>query len=1031
MNINSSAYGIVIRKSNSLLFDNLILKTISPNRNYGGLALDSNVKNDVIIKNSDINTTGIAIDMSSGNPNIQNSKITSQDNYVVQLGSNIDNISIKDNCIYNEGTYAYHYGLYINNNNTDAVVTNNCFYGTNLEKYAYANKSGNNFSGNYWDGNSGNYDRNNVLDESTVDSCLNSCGGYLPSLPSLEECFYDDFNRTSLGNIWSIIKNKNYTPQITDNKMMLTGNAGNIAAGVSISGDFPSDNNLVEIEFEHNAYAGSGADGVTVVLSDANIAPVAGGYGGSLGYAQRSNIDGFAGGWLGFGLDEYGNFANDKEGRGDGCTYTSSTPASGTILDSVTIRGNQGSDRTQGYCFIANSGNLLDDTGTGIDDKDSDIPAPHSKYKFVIDTRNSETKITVLRDIGSGFVILPNMDEVDATQAATAPSSYKLSFTGSTGGSYNFHSFDNLKVSALSCGTLGDEPDPEQAQFDAWNIDTYHTDRFITTKIVEKSFDLTIGSLNEDFSGTQEYNGTVCTKIVDDLNGSLSDWQKLLFSSELTKDVNFDIVSANKNARVLIEWKANEDASCPLSVDYNSTISSDNFAIRPDIFDVLASSDIYSGENFTLDFKALNDANDAGSLTENYNETKGMSFKVTSVIAKSGCTNGVLNIADFSFLDGSQSVDANYSENGEVNITIAEILDREFAKVDENDTSDLIRLITPITQPISIKPYELNVTSAEFVSSNGQDWIYDANVSEMNVTASTTVQANNRQHQALQNFTKKCYSEPVDLTFYYNNSNTNVNASLSYLVELNGTMVSTLKTFADINKTITIDDDSFDLGIGKAQYSFNVDRNSSIPLSPIDITLTDVKVTSTDVAKNENNATLNDKMTFYYGRVSTKDITTNLKSVNHTAKIEVYDSNQILSFKQNSINWYEMEDDNQSAAYSIIAKKDFVGTQYTLPNPVTIDQNTSEGVINLNIVNTWTSSDSSYIHLDIPDYLWYNRYSDYNASGDCSTHPCFRYIYNISNSLNNINSGTFDGSSILRDQNYTGTYEKTGVKTFR
>ncbi|MGB9730626.1 DUF6701 domain-containing protein [Calditerrivibrio nitroreducens] len=272
----------------------------------------------------------------------------------------------------------------------------------------------------------------------------------------LNECFFDDFNRSSLGSKWTIIKDKNFTPKIDNNKLILTDLNTRISSAVMLSGKIPSAENYLEIEFEHNAYGsnGNGADGITIALADAavvdrllrdNISDIAGGYGGSLGYAQRSGIHGFRGGWLGIGIDEYGNFANDNEGRGNGCTVRS--PNIVRVPDSVTIRG-QGDNET-GYCYISNSNSLT----PGIDNTNP----TNYKYRIKIDTRNSKTFIKVERDIldGNGYTTI--IDWIDATQNAIAPEYFKLSITGSTGAVKNIHTIDNILIKALSCGDLGRE----------------------------------------------------------------------------------------------------------------------------------------------------------------------------------------------------------------------------------------------------------------------------------------------------------------------------------------------------------------------------------------------------------------------------------------------------------------------------------------------------------------------------------------------------------------------------------------------
>ncbi len=68
-----------------------------------------------------------------------------------------------------------------------------------------------------------------------------------------------------------------------------------------------------------------------MVLWDGQATPIAGGWGGSLGYAQHTAFGsvGMNGGYTAFGFDTYGNFSNPIEGRvgGPGFRPYSSTYA--------------------------------------------------------------------------------------------------------------------------------------------------------------------------------------------------------------------------------------------------------------------------------------------------------------------------------------------------------------------------------------------------------------------------------------------------------------------------------------------------------------------------------------------------------------------------------------------------------------------------------------------------------------------------------------------------------------------------------
>jgi MSHA biogenesis protein MshQ len=259
-------------------------------------------------------------------------------------------------------------------------------------------------------------------------------------------CFSDDFDRDDLGSIWGVSSSSGSfgNPSIVDGRLRLTDGTNNASTVAYLLKLFPGQSNKIVYEFNLYAYSGSGADGMTVVLSDAEVTPSPGGYGGSLGYAQRYNNDGFAGGWLGLGLDEFGNFANDNEGRGDGGSPT------GRILDSITVRGS--GSGTSGYLLHGSSANLEDETGVGIDDTSSSTPSYGHAYRVTVDhSDNEHAYVTVERDIndGNGYQeVVSTYDALAQENQAAVPTNWLISMTGSTGGATNIHEIDNLQVCA-------------------------------------------------------------------------------------------------------------------------------------------------------------------------------------------------------------------------------------------------------------------------------------------------------------------------------------------------------------------------------------------------------------------------------------------------------------------------------------------------------------------------------------------------------------------------------------------------------
>lgn len=244
--------------------------------------------------------------------------------------------------------------------------------------------------------------------------------------------------------------------------LRLTENQNDQRGFVYIDVPFPSSYGL-KVEFEYFAYGGIGqsqADGLSMFLFDGDT-PVfsAGGFGGSLGYAQRNSEPGLSRGYLGVGFDVFGNFGNTSEGKIGGF---SALDQNERAPNSIVLRG-PGSGLT-GYPYIV--GRKTMEVGT---DKDGFNPGA----QFPISSGGSGTsRVTdpmkpgyrrVNMELqpdpnGNGFFItltmlvtteenLPRQVTIfDRPYNFPAPRNLKIGFAASTGGFNNFHEIRNLKV---------------------------------------------------------------------------------------------------------------------------------------------------------------------------------------------------------------------------------------------------------------------------------------------------------------------------------------------------------------------------------------------------------------------------------------------------------------------------------------------------------------------------------------------------------------------------------------------------------
>ncbi|WP_237581985.1 DUF7507 domain-containing protein [Clavibacter phaseoli] len=242
-------------------------------------------------------------------------------------------------------------------------------------------------------------------------------------------------------------RNQSLPASANPGALQLTDNRGSAVGGVVYDNAIPATGGL-DIKFDQYQYGTSsgGADGIGFFLTDGSVPLTAAGPdGGSLGYAQTS-LPGVAGGYLGVGLDAFGNFSSATEGRGTGCVNA----GVGQRPNTIALRGpGQG---TTGYCYLtgASPASSLRATTT--------LSTPTTDLGRTIRITVSSARlpvVTVYVGATAGASTASLTRVVQYTMTTPAPSSYKLGYLASTGGFTDTHLIREVSVSSVDdLGTL-------------------------------------------------------------------------------------------------------------------------------------------------------------------------------------------------------------------------------------------------------------------------------------------------------------------------------------------------------------------------------------------------------------------------------------------------------------------------------------------------------------------------------------------------------------------------------------------------
>ena len=219
------------------------------------------------------------------------------------------------------------------------------------------------------------------------------------------------------------------------------------------------------IQFDYATWGGNGADGYSVYLFDANVPTFnIGAFGGSLGYAQKSatascgaapaNVPGISGGYVGIGVDEFGNYAYGCEGRNGG---SAQKPNTVTVRGSVVGFGGGAVGSTQSttsYPWIATSAT----SGTSLWYNGTPRPGQFgTDYRKVIIRISPAPNPVADVWIQYGYNTTPvQMVTSQTLPAISASQQLKIGYAASTGGSTNYHEIRNLLITTINQSTAID-----------------------------------------------------------------------------------------------------------------------------------------------------------------------------------------------------------------------------------------------------------------------------------------------------------------------------------------------------------------------------------------------------------------------------------------------------------------------------------------------------------------------------------------------------------------------------------------------
>jgi hypothetical protein len=213
----------------------------------------------------------------------------------------------------------------------------------------------------------------------------------------------------------------------------------------------------ITAQFEFNCYNSSGfpGDGISFFLFDSRVnAFRPGGLGGALGYAQQYNTPGLAKGYIGIGIDEFGNFSSATDGNKNG--------GPGNIKGAVVIRGPGNGKTATDYVYQTG-------VNTGIAPYKAGFLGFHQRYTDPSDTNYRAIKIiltpgsTLGANLGFTVTVILTKGGTPSIPITlinnwdfpfVAPPSLQFGMSASTGSAVALHEIRNMLITPTNTSGL-------------------------------------------------------------------------------------------------------------------------------------------------------------------------------------------------------------------------------------------------------------------------------------------------------------------------------------------------------------------------------------------------------------------------------------------------------------------------------------------------------------------------------------------------------------------------------------------------